>query len=189
MSLHTWHLQGPHKPSSCATFTLNSHWSRATTDQKSLPSMCAGSLWSCRDSPWPCKLWLARLLCQGCEFSRQEYWSVLANIGCHTLLEHYISSCPSHQLCWVPGAARTPETQAPAPLPHLAHTGADSSPSGQPQEQSPVDDPHAEVEIKPKLKSRGSVAKEKDQKPSHQLYKLQIQFTWSTRQPLCLWNI
>ena len=30
--------------------------------------------------------------------SRQEYWSVLANTGCHTLLEHYISCCPSHQL-------------------------------------------------------------------------------------------
>ena len=31
-------------------------------------------------------------------FSRQEYWSVLANTGCHTLLEHYISCCPSRQL-------------------------------------------------------------------------------------------
>ena len=30
-------------------------------------------------------------------FSRQEYWSVLANTGCHTLLEHYISCCPSRQ--------------------------------------------------------------------------------------------
>jgi len=30
-----------------------------------------------------------------------------------------------------------------------------------------VDDPHAEVEIKPQLKSRGSVAKEEDTKPSH----------------------
>ena len=32
-------------------------------------------------------------------------------------------------------------------------------------------DPHAEVEIKPQLKPRGSVAKEEDPKPSHQLYK------------------
>ena len=30
-------------------------------------------------------------------FSRQEYWSVLANTGCHTLLDHYISCCPSLQ--------------------------------------------------------------------------------------------
>ena len=31
-------------------------------------------------------------------FSRQEYWSVLTNTGCHTLLEHYISCCPTLQL-------------------------------------------------------------------------------------------
>ena len=46
-----------------------------------------------------------------------------------------------------------------------------------------MDDPHAEVEIKPQLKPRGSVAKEEDPKPSHQLYKLQIKST------LCLWSI
>ena len=48
--------------------------------------------------------------------------------------------------------------------------------------------PHAEVEIKPQLKPRGSVAKEEDPKPPHQLYKLQIKSTQSTRQTLCLWN-
>ena len=32
-----------------------------------------------------------------------------------------------------------------------------------------MDDPHAEAEIKPQLKPRGSVAKEEDPKPSHQL--------------------
>ena len=31
-------------------------------------------------------------------FSRQEYWSILANTACHTLLELYISCFPSHQL-------------------------------------------------------------------------------------------
>ena len=31
-------------------------------------------------------------------FSRREYWNVLANTGGHTLLEHYISCCPSCQL-------------------------------------------------------------------------------------------
>ena len=90
----------------------------------------------------------------------------------HNILEHYISGCPSRQLPWVPGAARTPATQAAAPPPHLALTGANPSPPGQPQEQTPVDDPHAEVEIKPQLKPRDSVAKEEDPKPSHQLYKL-----------------
>ena len=56
----------------------------------------------------------------------------------------------------------------------LALTGANSSPPGKPQEQTPVDDPHAEVDIKPQLKPRGSVTKEEDPKPSHQLYKLHM---------------
>ena len=43
----------------------------------------------------PFRLWPARLLCQREGFSRQEYWSLLTNTGCHTLLEHYISCCPS----------------------------------------------------------------------------------------------
>ena len=37
-----------------------------------------------------------------------------------------------------------------------------------------MDDPHVEVEIKPQLKPRGSVAKEEDPKPSCQPYTLQI---------------
>ena len=44
-----------------------------------------------------------------------------------------------------------------------------------------MDDPHAEVDIKPQLKPRGSVAKEEDLKPSHQLYKLQIKFHMITK--------
>ena len=79
-------------------------------------------------------------------------------------------------------------TQAAAPPPHLALTGANPSPPGQPQEQTSVDDPHAEVEIKPQLKPKGSVSKE-DSKPSHQLWKLIIKFTQSTRQFLHLWNV
>ena len=52
-----------------------------------------------------------------------------------------------------------------------------------------MDDPHAEVEIKAQLKPKGNVSKEEDPKSSHQLYKLKIKSTWSTRQTLCLWNI
>ena len=63
-----------------------------------------------------------------------------------------------------------PATQAVASAPYLALTGANPSPPGQPQEQIPVEDTHAEVEIKPQLKPRGSVAKEEDPRPSHQLY-------------------
>ena len=68
-------------------------------------------------------------------------------------------------------------TEAAAPPPHLALTGEIPSPPGQPQEQTPVDDPHAEVEIKPQMKPRDRVANEEDPKPSHQLYKLQIKPT------------
>ena len=46
----------------------------------------------------PSRRWPARLLCQGRGFSRQEYWSILVNTGCHTLLEHYIPCCSSRQL-------------------------------------------------------------------------------------------
>ena len=37
-----------------------------------------------------------------------------------------------------------------------------------------MDDSHAEVEIKSQLKPRGSVTKEEDPKPSHQLYSCRI---------------
>ena len=70
-------------------------------------------------------------------FSMQEYWRVLANTGCHTLLEHYISCCPGHQIPWVTGAARTLATQAP----HLGLSGANPSLLGQCQELNPSGQP------------------------------------------------
>ena len=99
--------------------------------------MHTGSLWLCLTYLQRCRLWPARLLCQGRRFSRQEYWSVLANTGCHTLLEYCSSCCPSHQL---PCAARTPATQAAAtstPGPHRgkpksSRAGSGANPSGQP---------------------------------------------------------
>ena len=94
-----------------------------------------------------------------------------------------------NQKCLQALSHRTAATQAAAPPPHPALTGADPSPPGQPQEQTLADNPHAELEIKPQLKPRGSVAKEEDPKPSHQLYKLQIKSAQLTRQTLCLWNI
>jgi len=154
MSLHTWHHQGPHKPSSCATVMLNSHWSRATTGKKKSCASAAGSLQQC-PTLRPCRLWPARLLCQGGGFSRQEYWSVLANTGCHTLIEHYISCCPSCQFPWVPGAARTSVTQAAAPPPHLALTGADPSPPGQPQELNPSEWPTCRGGNKATIETQG----------------------------------
>ena len=127
------------------------------------------------DSLWPCGQWPAKLLCWG--ISRQEYWSVLAYTACLTLLEHCISCCLSSRPYWVPGAARTSLTQAATPPLHLALTSADPSPPGQPQEEAPVDSRHTEMAMKPQLQPRGSVAKEEDPKPSHQLYKLQIKLS------------
>ena len=51
-----------------------------------------------------------------------------------------------------------------------------------------MDDPHAKVEIKPQLKPRGSVTKEEDPKPSHQVYELQIKSTQSVGR-LCVCEI
>ena len=64
----------------------------------------------------------------------------------------------------MPGAGRIPETKEAAPPPHLTPTEENPSPPGQHQEQVTVDDPHVEVEIKPQMKPRGSVAKEEDPK-------------------------
>ena len=72
------------------------------------------------------------------------------------------------------GAARIPVTQAAIAPQHLALTEANPSPPGQPQVQTPVDEPHEEVEIKPQLKPRGSVGRKEERKVSNQLYKLQI---------------
>ena len=59
----------------------------------------------------------------------------------HSLLEHYITCCPSHQPPWVPVAARTLAPKAAAPLLQLALTGANSSPPGEPQELNPCGQP------------------------------------------------
>ena len=75
------------------------------------------------------------------------------------------------------GAAGTPVTQAAAIPPHLALTGANPSPPGQPQEKTPVDDLICRSVNKTTNQTRGSVTKEEDPKPSHQLYKLQIKST------------
>ena len=67
-------------------------------------------------------------------------------------------------------------SQAAMPPSHSSLTGAVSG-------ANPSVSPHAEVEIKPQLKARGSVVMEEDPKPSHQLYNLQIkstQLTWQT---------
>ena len=157
MSLHTVFHQGPHKPS-----TLKSHRGRAAT----------GS--SCPDlyNPVACQTSLSE---RGVPQAR-----TLDYIG------QYWLPYPSRALCFLvpqlPTLLRTRCYQNPSnpssctiptPGPHRTKPKC----SRKPQEQSPGDDPHAEVEIKPQLKPRGIVDKEEDPKPSHQLYKLQIKST------------
>ena len=142
MSLHTLHHHGPCKPSSCATFALNSHGGRAATGQNNIYWVYAHRVTSVvSNSLRPCRLWPARLLCQGGGFSKQEYWRPLANTSCHTLQEHYISCCPSCQFplstlcCQNPCNPSSCTTSTPGPhrgksKPSRAASGANSS--GQP---------------------------------------------------------
>ena len=165
MSFHTWHHQGPRDPSSCTTFIVNPHWVRpATGKQSNKQTNKQTNFHLCTLSHFGCIQLFVTLWTVGFQaslsggFSRQEYWNILPITSCHTLLEHYIWCCPSHQLPWEPkgrgfwGGDRTPATQeAESPL-QQALTGTYPSLPGQPQEQIPVDGPPAEVEIKPQFK-------------------------------------
>ena len=114
------------------------------------------------------------------------YWPILVAIPYYSII------FPAALAANSPEYPVLPEPLTPKQLYHL-HTwplqGQIQDLPGHPQDQIPVYDPHAEVEIKPQLKPRGNVAKEEDLKPSHQLCKLQIKSTQSTRQALCLRNI
>ena len=107
----------------CATFTRNSHWGRAATGIKKCWVYAHRVASVVSDYLRPCTV----VSLSETGFSRQKYWSVLVDTGCHTLLEHCISCCPSLQPPWVAGAARNPATQAAAPPPHLTLTGANPS--------------------------------------------------------------
>ena len=174
MSLHTWCRQGPRKPSSCATSrsTLTGQSchrrKKSSISASRVPSVVSNSL-------QPCGLWPARLLCQG-------GGSPGKNTGVCWPIP---LPCPSRALCFL-----LPSPPAPLSIwccqnrcdPSSCTTstrgphGANPSPPGQPQEQTPGEDPDAEVEIKPQMKPRGSVTKEEDPKPSHLIYKLYIKF-------------
>ena len=124
MSPHAWRRQGPRKPSSCAAFTPNSHWGRAATRKKSLASMHAGSLRSCLTLCHPVDCGLPGFSVRQRVFSSQEYLSIMANTGCHTLLEHclscYRAANPPEYLV-LPEPLRTRSATAP---PYLALPGA-----------------------------------------------------------------
>ena len=188
MSQHTWRHQVPRKPSSCITFTLNSHWGRAATGKKRLVSTRA------RGRCGPVRLFatLWTVACQASLSGRRVLQArILEPIGQYWLpylLGHYflLPEPPAPLRTWCcrnPCDPRSCTASAPGPQ------GANPSPPGQPQEQTPGDGPHAEVGIEPQVKPRCGVTKEEDPTPPHQLYKLQVKSTRSTRQTLRLRNI
>ena len=92
---------GSPQPKQLLHFMLNPQWGRTAIGKKCLVSMHEGCFSRVQlFATLGAVAWQASL---SVGFSKQEYWSVLANTGCHTLLEHYISCYPSHQLPWVPG--------------------------------------------------------------------------------------
>ena len=150
MSLHTWFLQGPCNSSSCTIYMLT-----GAELPQAKKVLCLCTLGHFGLVQLFMTLWT--LACQASlsvGFSRQEYWIVLSSTGCHTLLEHYISCCPSCHLPWVPGAARTPVTQAAAP-PHVALTGANPSCPGQPQVLNPSGRPTCRGGNKTMIETQG----------------------------------
>ena len=144
VSLQTWRHQRPESQAAGTPSHSTHTGAELPQAKKCLVSMRPGSLRSCPALCDPVDCGLPGYSVRERGFSRQEYWSILAKYP----LEHCISCCPSCQPPWVPGAARTPATQAAAPSPHLALTGANPNPPGQPQEQTPGSDPHVEVEKK-----------------------------------------
>ena len=117
----------------------------------------------------PCRLWPTRLLGQEGGFSRQEYWSVLANTGYHILLEHCISCClavnpPGTWCCQNPCNPSSCTASTPGPhrgKPKSSRAASGANPSGRPTCRG-----------KTTSETQGQMAKEEDPKPSQQLYKL-----------------
>ena len=180
-------LPGPCDPSNSSTATLGLHGGRADRGYRRM------FIASCLR-----QLWLLASLCPRHQWGlRDPSGHASSRLGPHwgraARDEERILTAPHVQrLCvlpCVPGSARVPMIRAAAPPPGPVFTEADPSPPGQPQAQTPRDDPQGQVGMKPQLSSRGRVIKGKDQKPSRQLYKLQIISTPSGRWTLCLWNI
>ena len=127
--------------------------------KKCLVFMCTGLLRSCLTLCDPVD-WPVRLLCQrGGSPSKNTgaYWPILVSIPFwSTIFPTTLAAKPPESLV-------LPEPLQTKQLYHL-HTwpsqGQTQALQGSLRSQTPVDNPHAEVEIKPQLKPRGSVAKE-----------------------------
>ena len=123
MSLHTWRHQDPGKPSTCASFTVNSHWGRAAKGKKVLP-LCTQDCFSsvrlfATLSTVACQASLSgKGVLQARILERMgQYWLPYPSRALYFLLP----KPPTPLSTW---CARIPATQAAAPPPHLTLTGA-----------------------------------------------------------------
>ena len=194
MSLYTWHHQGPCKPSSRATFTLNSYWSRAAQAKKSLASMCAGLLRQCPThcDPVDCGLpgFPGR---KGISPSKNTgaYWPILVAIPFQSTIFPAALAVNSLEYLVLPEPLQPKQLHHSTPGPHRgelksSRTTLGANPSGQPTCRGGN---KTTIETQgPGQPSLASVAKEEDTKLSHQLYKLQIKSTYHLGR-LCVYGI
>ena len=168
MSLHTWHSQGSYDPNSCTTLMLNPHWGRTATGKKKV-----SCIYACRVASVMSKsvtLWT--VACQASP--SKDSPGKNTGVSFRTLLENYISCChklPTPLNIWCRQGICDPSScSTSTPGTHWDQGPAKSSRTA--LGANPVDDLHTEMEIKPQLKPRGSMAKQEDPKLSYQLYKL-----------------
>ena len=142
------HLAGRVPASQAASPPSHSTLTGAELPQARKSCIYAGRVASfMSNSLHPCRLWPARLLCQEGSPGKNTgaCWPIQVAIPFwSTIFPAALAANPR-----VPDAARTPATQAAAPPPHLALTGQNQVLQGSLRSKTPVDDPHAEVEIKP----------------------------------------
>ena len=158
MSLHTWCHQDPHKSSSCAIFTLNSHWGRAATGKRRLVSMHTGSLWQCLILCDSVGCGLPGFSVKGVLQARileriGQYWLPYPSRALYFLLPQPPTPL-STWCCQNPCDSSSCTTSIAGP--HRDKPKSSRAASG----QTPVDNPYPEVKIKSQLKARGSVIKE-----------------------------
>ena len=140
--------------------------------KKILASMHAGSLQSCPTLSDPVDCGLPGFSVRGILQARileriGRFWLPYPFRALYFLLPQPLTPL-STWCCQNPCDPSSCTTSTSSPhwgRPKSSRAASGTNPSGQST---------SDVEIKPQLKPRGSVAKEEDPKPSHQLYKLQI---------------
>ena len=136
MSLHTLRRR---KPSSCTTLTLNCHWGRAATG-KTISCICACKVASTVSNSFQhCRLWPARLLCQGVLQARilectGQYWLTYPSRALYFMLP-WLPTPLSTWCCHNPCNPSSCITSTPGPhwgRPKSSRAASGANPSGLP---------------------------------------------------------